>query len=209
MSEQELIAQFIEVGRTLYDRGYATGAAGNMSVKLGENRFLATPTGSCLGKLDPQTLAVVDAEGSQLSGLKATKEVQFHLAIYRHNPAVSAIVHLHSTYCTALACLDNLNPRSVVEPITPYVVMRMGDIPLVPYYKPGSPRIAEDLAVLAPNHNAFLLANHGPITCGRNLTEALNNAEEFEAACRIYFLLRGCRDHIHYLNDAEVNELRK
>lgn len=209
MTEQETIKEFVEVGKTLYDRGYATGAAGNMSVRLEGDRVLATPSGSCLGKLDASTLAVVTMDGVQLSGKKATKEIRFHLAIYRNNPEIRAIVHLHSTYCTALGCLDNLDKSSVVKPITPYVVMRMGDIPLVPYYKPGSEMLAKELAALAPGHKAFLLANHGPITCGKTLVEALNNAEEFEAAAKIFFTLQGHRDHIRYLTSEEVDELRK
>ncbi|MDO5537461.1 MAG: aldolase [Desulfovibrionaceae bacterium] len=212
MSEQRdaaLIAEFVETGKSLYDRGYATGAAGNMSAVLGDGTVLATPSGSCMGRLDPATLSRVRMDGEQIAGLKATKEILFHLAIYRNNPALKAIVHLHSCYCTALACLDNLDPASVVRPITPYVVMRMGDIPLVPYYKPGSPKLAEELAALAPGRKAFLLANHGPITCGKDLTEAVNNAEEFEAAARIFFTLQGNRDHIRYLTSEEVAQLRK
>lgn len=209
MTEQELIREFVEAGKTLYDRGYATGAAGNMSLKLGGGRVLATPSGSCLGRLDPDNLSIVDMQGAPLSGPKATKEILFHLAIYRNNPAIEAIVHLHSTYCTALGCLDNLDPANVVRAITPYVVMRMGDIPLVPYYKPGSPMLATELERLAPGHKAFLLANHGPITCGKNMTEALNNAEEFEAAAKIFFTLQGQRDHIRYLTSEEVEQLRK
>lgn len=207
--DEALIAEFIEAGKSLYERGYATGAAGNMSVVLEDGTVLATPSGSCMGRLDPATLSRVRMDGEQVAGAKVTKEIRFHLAIYRNNPSLKAIVHLHSCYCTALACLDNLDKESVVRPITPYVVMRMGDIPLVPYYKPGSDMLATELARLAPGHNAFLLANHGPVTCGRNLTEAVNNAEEFEAAARIFFTLQGVRDHIRYLTDEEVAQLRK
>lgn len=208
-ADKALIAEFVEAGKSLYDRGYATGAAGNMSVLLEDGTVLATPSGSCMGRLDPETLARVRPDGEQIAGAKATKELRFHLAIYANNPDIRAIVHLHSCYCTALSCLDNLDVNSVVRPITPYVVMRMGDIPLVPYYKPGHPGLAEELARLAPGHKAFLLANHGPVTCGKDLTEAVNNAEEFEAACRIFFTLAGHRDHIRYLTSEEVSQLRK
>lgn len=203
------IEEFIAVGRSLFQRGYATGAAGNMSLILDEDLVLATPTGSSLGSLDAKRLSIVDMKGNLISGDKPTKEVSFHLAIYEHNPNLKAIVHLHSCYCTALSCLKNLDEKSVIKPFTPYVVMRMGDIPLVPYYAPGSPLIARDLAKLAPNHNAFLLANHGPVTCGKNLTEAVNNAEELEATARIYFLLSGIQEQVRYLTDEEVAELRK
>lgn len=203
------IAEFIEVGKSLFERGYATGAAGNMSLILDENLIVATPTGSSLGKLQKDHLSFIDRSGNLLSGDKPTKEVSFHLAIYENNPSLKAVVHLHSCYSTALSCLNNLNEQSVIKPFTPYVVMRMGDIPLVPYYAPGSPNIARDLSKLAPNHNAFLLANHGPVTCGKNLIEAVNNAEELEATARIYFLLSGIQEQVRYLSDEEIAELRK
>ncbi len=209
MSREEIIAEFVATGKTLYDRGYATGSAGNMSAVLPDGTVVATPTGSCLGRLDPNNLSIVDREGNLLSGPKATKEVLFHLAIYRKNPEQQAVVHLHCSYCTAYACLKDLNPQSVLQPITPYVVMRMGDVPLIPYYKPGSIHLAEDIEAVAAGHNAFLMANHGMITCGRTLNEAMCNAEELEASCKLYFLLRGEQERIRYLSEAEIQELRK
>lgn len=208
-TKEEIIAEFVEVGKTLYERGYATGSAGNMSVCLPDGTVAATPTGSCLGKLDPENLSIVDMEGNLLSGPKATKEVLFHLAIYRNNPEQKAVVHLHCCYCTAYACLKDLDKDSVLNPITPYVVMRMGDVPLIPYYKPGSIHLAEDIGAVAAGHNAFLMANHGMITCGKTMNEALCNAEELEASCKLFFVLRGCEDRIRYLTEAEINELRK
>lgn len=208
MNDQQLIEEFISTGKTLYERGYASGAAGNMSLLLGDGTVVATPSGSCLGRLKADTLARVKLNGEQFAGPKATKEIKFHLAIMNHNPDILAVIHLHSCFCTALACLDNLDPKSVLRPFTPYVVMRMGDIPLVPYYKPGCEKIADELALLAPGHKAFLLANHGPITCGKNLNEALNNAEEFEATAKLFFILQGSREHIRYLTADEIRQLR-
>lgn len=207
-TKEELIAQFIAAGKTLYERGYASGAAGNMSQLLPDGTVVATPTGSCLGLLNPEELSIVDMEGNLISGLKATKEVKFHLAIYKNNPEIKSVVHLHSCYCTAYACLKDLNPQSAIQPITPYVVMRMGEVPLIPYYKPGSIHLAEDIAKVAPGHKAFLMANHGMITCGKNMTEAVNNAEELEAACQTFFLLQACPERIRYLSDEEIAQLR-
>ena len=199
--------EFIQAGKTLYERGYATGAAGNMSLLLPDGTVLATPTGSCLGTLERDRLSVLSHEGELISGDKATKEVQFHLAIYHNNPEIKAIVHLHSCYCTAYSCLKDLDPKNAIKPFTPYVVMRMGEVPVIPYYKPGSPNLARDLAVVAPHHKAFLLANHGPITGGKNITEAVNNAEELEATCKLYFVLGHNRERIAYLNEAQIAEL--
>lgn len=209
MNKEEIINEFVEVGRILYERGYATGSAGNMSAVLPDGTVVCTPTGSCLGRLDPKNLSIVDMEGNLLSGPKATKEVLFHLAIYRNNPDQKAVVHLHCCYCTAYACLKDLDPVSVLRPVTPYVVMRMGDVPLIPYYKPGSIHLAEDIGAVAAGHNAFLMANHGMITCGRTLNEAMCNAEELEASCKLYFLLKGEESRIRYLNDEQIQELRK
>ena len=207
--QEQLLLEFAETGKSLYERGYATGAAGNMSVLLPDGTVAVTPTGSCLGKLDPNNLSIVDMEGNLLKGPKATKEVLFHLAIYKNNPDHKAIVHLHCSFATAYSCLKDLNPKSVFNPITPYLVMRMGDVPLIPYHKPGSLGLTNDIAVVAAHHNAFLMANHGMITCGKNLNEAMNNAEEFEASCKLYFLLQGCPERIKYLSESEINELRK
>lgn len=207
-TKEDLIAAFITAGQTLYQRGYASGAAGNMSQVLPDGTVVATPTGSCLGTLQAEELSIVDMDGNLLSGKKVTKEVKFHLAIYKNNPEVQAVVHLHCCYCTAYACLKDLDPQNAIKPVTPYVVMRMGNVPVIPYYKPGSIHLAEDIAKVAAGHKAFLMANHGMITCGKNMTEAVNNAEELEAACKLYFLLKSEEGRVRYLTADEINELR-
>lgn len=182
------------------------GSAGNLSLLLPDGNLLATPTGSCLGNLDPQRLSKVTADGEWLSGDKPSKEVLFHLALYRNNPRCKAVVHLHSTWSTALSCQEGLDSNNVIRPFTPYVVMRMGNVPLVPYYRPGDKRIAQDLAELAADNQAFLLANHGPVVCGESLQEAANNMEELEETAKLIFIL-GDRP-IRYLTAGEIAELR-
>ena len=206
MNEQQAREEMVRLGASFFQRGYATGSAGNLSVRLDDGNLLATPTGSCLGELDASRLSVVTPEGEWLSGDKPSKEISFHRAIYLNNPACGAIVHLHSLYLTALSCLEGLNKNNCIRPFTPYVVMRVGDVPLVPYYRPGDARLAEDLAKLAPHYKAFLLANHGPVVVGKSLKEAADNSEELEETARLIFTL-GDRP-IRYLNDAEVAELR-
>ncbi|HBR7459365.1 TPA: aldolase, partial [Klebsiella pneumoniae] len=159
-----------------------------------------------LGELQAQRLSVVTLQGEWISGDKPSKEVTFHRAVYLHNPACKAIVHLHSHYLTALSCLQGLDPHNCIRPFTPYVVMRVGDVPVVPYYRPGDDRIAQALAGLAPRYNAFLLANHGPVVTGSSLREATNNTEELEETARLIFTL-GNRE-IRYLTADEVKELR-
>lgn len=206
MTEQQLRDEMVHIGASLFARGYATGSAGNLSVLLPDGNVLATPTGSCLGELDANTLSVVTPEGKWLSGNKPSKEVTFHRAIYLNNPECQAIVHLHSHYLTALSCLEGLDPVNCIRPFTPYVVMRVGDVPVVPYYRPGDNRIAEDLGRMASSFKAFLLANHGPVVTGSSLREATYNTEELEETARLIFTL-GDRV-IRYLTPEEVDELR-
>ncbi|ORM51389.1 aldolase [Pantoea conspicua] len=206
LAEQQARDEMVRLGASFFQRGYATGSAGNLSVRLDDGNLLATPTGSCLGELQGDRLAKVTPDGEWLSGDKPSKEIAFHRALYLNNPDCKAVVHLHSHYLTALSCLQGLDPENCIRPFTPYVVMRVGDVPVVPYYKPGDQRLAEDLAQLAPRYRAFLLANHGPVVVGKSLREAADNTEELEETARLIFTL-GDRA-IRYLNDAEVAELR-
>lgn len=207
MTEHELREYMAEIACSFYQRGYATGAAGNLSLRLDDGSILATPTGSSFAELDPQTLSKVSISGHTLSGLKPSKEVDFHLQLYKNNPECQAVVHLHCHYLTALSCLQNLNPENVIQPCTPYVVMRVGKIPLIPYFPPGDQRIGQIFSDKASLHKAFLLANHGPVVTGKNLRDAVDNLEEMEAAARLFFTLEG--HTVHYLNTDEIEQLRR
>lgn len=206
MTDSELKTLMVQLGRSFYERGYTVGGAGNLSVRLNENRILVTPTGSSLGRLKAERLSVLDMDGHVLEGDKPSKESVFHLAMYRKNPECRAIVHLHSTYLTALSCLENLDPQNAMKAFTPYYVMRVGGLPVIPYYRPGSPRIAEELEARALSGKAFLLANHGVVVTGEDLLDAADNAEELEETAKLFFLLQG--KPIRYLTDDEVNELK-
>lgn len=194
--------------KVLYDRGLAVGGAGNVSLRLPGGGFLVTPTGGCLGRLDPADLAVIDASGAPLPGPKPSKEFAFHHALYGARPEAGAVVHLHSTYLTALGCREGLDPDNAIRAFTPYYVMRVGCLPVLPYYRPGDPRIARDLVAAAARYDtqAFLLANHGPVVLGRDLEDAVNNAEELEETAKLVFLLKG--DRVRYLGEDEIRELR-
>ncbi|EGY33024.1 putative aldolase [Aggregatibacter actinomycetemcomitans serotype e str. SC1083] len=206
MSDRELKKIMVRLGHSFYERGYTVGGAGNLSTRLDENRILVTPTGSSLGRLEEARLSILDMEGNLLEGDKPSKESVFHLAMYHKNPECKAIVHLHSTYLTALSCLENLDPQNAIKAFTPYYVMRVGSLPVIPYYRPGSPRIAEELEARALSGKAFLLANHGVVVTGKDLLDAADNTEELEEAAKLFFLLQG--QPIRYLNDDEVNELK-
>ena len=206
MNEQQLREQMVTLARSMFERGYATGGAGNLSLKLPNGHFLATPTGSSFGRLVAEELSVVDIDGVHISGKKPSKEAAFHLAIYRNNSECNAIVHLHSTYLTALSSLDGLDTNNAIKPFTPYVVMRIGELPVIPYLRPGDPQIAEELAKRAGDYRAFLLANHGPVVTGSDFADAVDNAEELEETAKLMFILNDQK--IRYLTEDEITDLK-
>ncbi len=209
MNEAALRSAMAGLGASLFSRGYAVGGAGNLSARLPDGSILVTPTNSSLGRLDPGRLAKVSPTGDLLAGDKPSKEAPFHLALYRADPGIGAVCHLHSTYLTALSCLNGLDTDDALRPFTPYYVMRVGQLPLLPYHKPGSPAIAADLTsrlAMSPGSKAFLLANHGSVVVGSDLVEAVNNAEELEETAKLYFILHN--RSIRYLEPGEVEELR-
>ena len=194
---------------SLFKRGYAVGGAGNVSVRTEDGGFLVTPTGSSLGRLTPDQLARIDTNGEHVSGPKPSKEFIFHKALYDCRSEAGAIVHLHSSYLTALSCLEDLPMDNALRAFTPYYAMRVGYLPVIPYHKPGAPEIARDLEELARKHpvKAFLMASHGVTVLGENIEEAVENAEELEETAKLAFILR--REKVRYLSDEEVSELRR
>ena len=206
MNLTDVRAAMVACGRSLFDRGYSAGTSGNLSVRIAGG-FIVTPTNVSLGDLDGSALCELDATGGHRSGPPPTKEVWLHLAMYRGRPEDQAIVHLHSTYATALSCRSDLDAANAVPPLTPYVVMRVGPVGLVPYSAPGDPVAATAVEELARQHRALLLANHGPVVSGRDLATAAAAAEELEQTAHLYFLLAD-RPH-RLLSSDEVDELRR
>ncbi|EFM2060924.1 aldolase [Escherichia coli] len=188
--EQQLREQLVYYGHSLFMRGLSSGGSGNISVKLSDDRFLVTPTNSCLGELESERVSLIDINGNHISGDKPSKEVPMHLAWYRHRPNCGAVVHLHSPWLTALSCLPCTTPENCLPPLTPYYVMRVGKLPLLPYFKPGHEDIATALSHIAADSTAALLANHGPVVSGSTLREAVFNAEELEDSARIWLTLK-------------------
>ena len=207
MTEHEYRTQLVELGASLFARGYSVGGAGNISLLLPDGTVMATPTNSCLGRLVEKDISLADMAGNHISGSKPTKELPLHLAVYAAKPECKAIVHLHSTYITALSCLDGLDLENALRPFTPYYVMKVGHLPTVPYYKPGATKLGTEAAKIAGKTNAFLLANHGSVVCGQSLIEAVNSAEELEETAKLYFLLLSSGKSVRHLSDKEVAEL--
>ncbi len=194
-------------GRSLFTRGYSCGTSGNLSVRLGDSGYLMTPTNVSLGQLDPTSLSRLDERGHHVDGLPPTKEAWLHLAMYRVRPQDTAVVHLHSTYATALSCRTDRRPNDMLPPITPYVVMRVGRVALVPYGRPGDQSLATTIEELGAEHRAVLLANHGPVVAGSDLDGAVAAAEELEETARLLFILEGTA--YRQLTEAQVDELRR
>ena len=204
MNESAARDAIVERGRSLYDRGYAHGSSGNLSMRI-DDAILITPTGSSLGRLDPLRLAKLAADGTSLSGDPPSKEAFLHLAMYSQRPRARAIVHLHCTCAVAISCLVHADTRNVLQPLTAYHVMRVGTLPLVPYFRPGDRALAEAVGKEAVTHRAVLLANHGPVVSGKSLDDAVDAAEELEQTAKLTLLLNG-RD-VRPLDAAQVAQL--
>jgi ribulose-5-phosphate 4-epimerase/fuculose-1-phosphate aldolase len=206
MAEAGLRAQLCELAKSLFDRGYSVGTAGNISVRLADG-YLMTPTNSCLGRLDPARISKLGPDWAHLSGDKPSKEVFLHRAVLEARPAAGAVVHLHSTHATAISCLAPEGGDAEIPPLTPYFVMRIGRrLPCVAYYRPGDAAMEPAVHAAARVAKALLLANHGPVVSGASLVEAVHAAEELEEAARLALLLRGVPG-VRALHPAQVDDL--
>lgn len=190
-TERNLRDTLVKYGTWLYNRGLAHGSSGNISVRLEDGSILISPTNSSLGDLDPERLSKLSPDGKLLSGDPPSKEYFFHLAIYQERTEAKAVVHLHSTHSVAVACLCHDDFSNVLPPLTAYQIMRIGRLPLVPYFRPGDRDLAEAVRQTAQETSAMMLANHGPIISARSLREAAYASEELEETAKIFFLVGG------------------
>jgi ribulose-5-phosphate 4-epimerase/fuculose-1-phosphate aldolase len=206
MSEAKVREEISRVARSIFDRGLTHGSTGNISARV-DDGWLLTPTGSSLGSLDPARISKLDWNGRLLSGDAPSKESFLHLGMYQQRQTLGAVVHLHSTYSVAVSVLDDVDPEDVLPALTAYYVMRVGKLPLVPYFAPGDIALAEVVREYAGRHHALLLANHGPVVGGTSLAAATDAVEELEATARLYLMLRG--ESVRLLTAVEVAELRR
>ena len=206
MSESKLREAICRLGASIYSRGLTHGSTGNISQKC-EDGWLLTPTGSNLGLLDPSRLSKLDWKGNLVSGDAPSKEAFLHLAMYEEREKNAAVVHLHSTHSVAVSVLEDVNPRDVLPPLTAYYVMRIGSLPLVPYFPPGDMALAQAVRGFAGRHHAVLLANHGPVVAGSSLSAAADAVEELEATAKLFLLLR--HEKVRCLTPEQVADLRR
>lgn len=207
MSEDARLREDLcRLARSLFDRGLTNGSSGNISVRLADGGLLVTPTGSSLGDLDPARLSRFDASGRHVEGDGPTKEMPLHTAFYETRGArTGAVVHLHSTHSVAVSMLPEIDPDCVFQPLTAYSVMRLGKVKLLPFFRPGDPRMGDAVRSLASRRSAVLLANHGPVVAGKDLEAAIYAMEELEETARLTLMTRGLNPRM--LDDTQVADL--
>jgi ribulose-5-phosphate 4-epimerase/fuculose-1-phosphate aldolase len=185
--EARVREEICTIGASLYQRGYTVGTAGNISARL-DDGWLITPTDACLGRLDPASIAKVDAAGHTVSGDQPSKTLAMHRGIYARNPQTRGIVHTHSTHLVALSLAGVWNDTDVLPPITPYYVMKVGHIPLIRYQRPGDPEVAQRIAALADSVRGVLLERLGPVVWERSVAHASYALEELEETARLWLM---------------------
>lgn len=203
--------EICRVGASLYGRGYVHASAGNISVRLPDGGFLITPTDACLGTLQPERLAAVDANGVQTGGDRASKTLALHRRIYAADPQAGCIIHTHSTQLVALTLAGVWRPDDIVPPLTPYFVMKVGHVPLIPYHRPGDPAVADLVAARIEAQRAagvpiraVMLERLGPNVWHRSPAEAGAVLEELEETARLWLQTRA-----QPLTEAQISELRE
>ncbi len=190
-AETRLREEFCTLAASLFARGLTHGATGNISARTEDGGLLVSPTGSSFGRLDPARLSRFDAEGRLTGGDPPTKEMPLHRAFYDSRSSTGAVVHLHATHSVALSMLPGIDPDNVLPPLTPYAIMRLGKVALLPVFLPGDPAMGAAVRGLAGRRSAVLLANHGPVVAGADAEAAVNAIEELEATARLALLTRG------------------
>ena len=189
--------EICRVGASLHARGYVHASAGNISVRLPDGGFLITPTDACLGTLDPARLAAVDAQGAQTGGDRASKTLALHRRIYAAEPEAQCVIHPHATHLVALTQAGVWSPDDILPPITPYFVMKVGHVPLIPYHRPGDPAVGEAVALriaamqaAGTPLRAVMLDRLGPNVWQRSPAEASAVLEELEETARLWLMTR-------------------
>ncbi|SHG32386.1 Ribulose-5-phosphate 4-epimerase/Fuculose-1-phosphate aldolase [Kaistia soli DSM 19436] len=205
--ETRLRDEICRIGASIFNRGLTFGSTGNISARLPSGEMLMTPTNASLGDLDPARLSRFTAEGVHVGGDAPTKEAFLHRCMYCERPKAGAVVHLHSTYSVAVSILADVDPSDVLPPLTAYYIMRVGSLPLVPYYPPGDESLAIAVGEQAKAHSAVLLANHGPVVSGATLREAQYATEELEETAKLHLLLDGHKTRP--LTPEQVEALRR
>lgn len=206
--DRSLKAEICEIGRRVYDKGFAAANDGNISIRVGENEVLCSPTMICKGFMTPEDICAVDLDGNQIAGRrKRTSEVLLHLTIMKHRPDVRAVVHCHPPHATAFAVANEPIPQCVL----PEVEVFMGEIPIAPYETPGGQEFADTVIPFLNATNTIILKSHGTVSFGKTLEEAYWKTEILDAYCRILLLSKqlGSVDYFSENQTRELLDLKK
>ena len=189
--EARLREQICLLAKSIFDRGLTGGSTGNISARTADGGLLVSPTGTSFGRLDPARLSRFDADGALIGGDSPTKEMPLHSAFYDTRTSVGAVVHLHSCHSVALSMMEDVDPDNFLPPLTPYAIMKLGKVKLLPFFLPGDPAMGEAVRGLAGKRSAVMLANHGPVVAGKDVEAACNAVEELEDTARLALMTRG------------------
>lgn len=203
INDRGLKEEICEIGRRIYQKGFAAANDGNISIRVGDNEVLCSPTMICKGFMKPEDICAVDLDGKQIAGIrKRTSEVLLHLAIMKHRPDVKAVVHCHPPHATAFAVAGEPIPQCIL----PEVEVFMGEVPIAPYETPGDQRFANTVVPFLESTNTIILKNHGTVSFGKTLEEAYWKTEILDAYCRILLLAKQLGP-VEYLNEQKSREL--
>ncbi len=202
MKEALLREQICDLARSLYERGLTHGSTGNISARTDDGGLLVSPTGTSFGRLDPARLSRFNSRGQLVSGDQPTKEMPLHAAFYDTRSAAGAVVHLHSTHSVALSMLPDVDADNFLPPLTPYGIMKLGRVKLLPFILPGDATMGDAVRGLAGKRSAVMLANHGPVVSAKDVEAACTAIEELEETAKLALILRGASPRM--LTDAQV-----
>ncbi|WP_417522541.1 aldolase [Marinovum sp.] len=190
-AEARLREQICLLAKSMFDRGLTGGSTGNISARTEDGGLLVSPTGTSFGRLDPGRLSRFDAAGTHVDGDKPTKEMPLHSAFYDTRSTAGAVVHLHSCHSVALSMMPDVDDDNFLPPLTPYGIMKLGRVKLLPFFLPGDPAMGDAVRGLAGKRTAVMLANHGPVVAGKDIEAACNAIEELEDTARLAMMTRG------------------
>lgn len=203
--EARLREQICELAKSMFDRGLTGGSTGNISARTTDGGLLVSPTGTSFGRLDPGRLSRFDAHGTLIDGDKPTKEMPLHTAFYDTRSSAGAVVHLHSCHSVAWSMMPDVDADNFLPPLTPYAIMKLGKVKLLPFFMPGDPAMGEAVRGLAGKRSAVMLANHGPVVAGKDVEAACNAIEELEDTARLAIMMRGYNPRM--LTDEQIRNI--
>lgn len=190
-AETRLREQICLLAKSMFDRGLTGGSTGNISARTADGGLLVSPTGTSFGRLDPGRLSRFDAKGALMDGDPPTKEMPLHSAFYDTRSTAGAVVHLHSCHSVALSMMPDANEDDFLPRLTPYAIMKLGRVKLLPFFLPGDPAMGDAVRGLAGKRSAVMLAKHGPVVAGKDIEAACNAIEELEDTARLAMMTRG------------------